>query len=94
MWTSVNLSTGVEGDVINFAIQIKVSSPQDISKEARAERRDRIVETLREHGLKADKKNYISFGSYHIDEEVFINTTPERFVKDLLTIALCKYFVE
>lgn len=94
MWTSVNLSTGLKGNIINFDIQIKVSSPQNLSKEARSERRDRIVKELRQYGLTADKKNHISFGEYNIDEEMFINTTPQKFIKDLLTIALCKYFVE
>lgn len=94
MWTSVNLSTGLEGNIINFNIQIKVSSPHHLSKEVRLERRDRIVKELRQYGLTADKKNHILFGAYNIDDENFINTTPEKFVNDLLTIALCKYFVE
>lgn len=92
MWTSVNLSTGYENGIVNFDIQIKVSSPQTLSKEERAEIRDNIVGYLREQGLQADKKNHISFGAYNVEEKCFINTTPKKFISDLLTIALCKRF--
>lgn len=94
MWTSVNLSTGLVDENIEFDIQIRVTSPQSDSKEQRAARRDTIINELRKCGLKADKRNHVYFGAYNIEKDEFINTTPEKFIKDLLTIAVCKMFVK
>ena len=56
MLTSVNLTKGLDGEKIIFDIQIKISSPQNLSCEERSNIRDDIVKELRNNGLKADKK--------------------------------------
>lgn len=70
--------------------QIKVSSPRSLSSEEREVIRDEIIEMLGENGMKADKKNRIKFGMYDIPSAQFINTNAEKFIKDLLTIGICK----
>ena len=94
MWTSVNLSKGQIDDMIEFDIQIRVTAPQSDSKEQRATRRDAIITELKKCGLKVDKRNHVYFGAYNIVSGEFINTNAEQFIKDLVTIAICKTFTE
>ena len=90
MLTSVNLTKGLDGEKIIFDIQIKISSPQNLSCEERSNIRDDIVKELRNNGLRADKKNHIEFGQYDIPSDQFINTNAEKLIKDLMIIGICK----
>ena len=62
MLTSVNLSTGLEknnsGRII-LEIQIKITSPQNVSKIERQSMRDECIKKLKEHGMRFDKNNRV-----------------------------------
>ena len=90
MLTSVNLTNGYQNNKIIFDIQIKITSPHNISKEERKFIRDECVKDLREYGLNIDKKNHAYLGEYDICTREFFNTTPEYFIKNLLVIGICK----
>ena len=90
MLTSVNLTKGLDGGRIVFDIQIKVTSPHSLSRLQKQRKRDNILKELRINGLKADNKNHIALGSYDILTDKFVGTDSESFLKNMLTIGICK----
>lgn len=93
MLTSMNLSTGLEkngsGRII-LDIQIKISSPQSISKEERLYMRDECVKRLRNHGMRIDKNNRVYMGEYDIPKKELIHTSPKNLLIDILTVGICR----
>lgn len=90
MLTSVNLTTGLSENRIQFCVQIKVTSPQSLSRLQRERKRDDIVKELRHNGLSIDERNVVEFGCYDIKNDSFIGTNPSQVLRDLLTIGICK----
>ena len=90
MLTSVNLTKGFNESRIIFDIQIKITSPQSATQEERKFLRDECVKKLIEYGLKVDKKNHVYLGEYDISEKIFYATNPEKLIKNLLVIGICK----
>ena len=90
MLTSVNLTTGLRDEIITFDIQIKITSPQSITKEERKLIRDECVKKLREYGLNVDKKNHVYLGEYDITSNKFVNITPKDLLINLLVIGIYK----
>ncbi len=93
MLTSVNLSTGLEknnsGRII-LEIQIKITSPQNVSKIERQSMRDECIKKLKEHGMRFDKNNRVYLGEYDIPSRTLIHTTPQKLLQDMLIIGICR----
>ena len=90
MLTSVNLTTGQEKEIIRFSIQIKVISPQSLSKLERERRREEIVRDIRDCGIAVDEKNVVELGQYSIAEDKFLNVSAEQFLRNFLVVGICK----
>ena len=91
MLTSVNLSRGYsEGKgEIKFKVQLKLAT-QNMTKEERATQRDMLVFELENEGIKILGKNTVYFGSYDIKQERFIDTTSQKFLEELIKVAIVK----
>ena len=93
MLTSVNLTTGLEknnsGRII-FEIQIKITSPQNISPEERKYLRDECIGRLRDYGVRIDKNNRVFLGEYDIPLNSFIHGEPKDFITNMLIVGICR----
>ena len=93
MLTSVNLSMGLEknnsGRII-LEIQIRITSPQNISKIERQSMRDECIKKLKKHGMRFDKNNRVYLGEYDIPSKTLIHTTPQKLLQDILIIGMCR----
>ncbi len=93
MLTSVNLTTGLEknnsGRII-LEIQIKITSPQNISQEGRKYIRDECIRRLREAGKRVDKNNRVFLGEYDIPTKSFVHGEPKNFIINMLIVGICR----
>jgi len=93
MLTSVNLSKGLEKNNsgrILLEIQIKMSSPQNISKIERENMRNECINKLKKHGMRFDKNNRVYLGEYDIPSKSLIHTTPQKLLQDMLIVGMCR----
>lgn len=89
MLTSVNLSTGYEDGEINLEIQLKLSS-RGMTKEERVSFRDMMVVDIEREEIEIIKKNTVFFGKYGTANDKFIGTTAEKFLEQLIKVAIIK----
>ncbi len=89
MLTSVNLSTGYSDGEINLKIQVKLSN-RNITKEEREQYREMMLSDIESEGIDILPKNTVYFGKYDTINERFIDTTPEKFLEQLIKVALIK----
>jgi len=89
MITSLNLSTGYTDGEISLQIQLKLSN-RNITREEREQYREMMLSDIESEGIVIMPKNTVYFGKYDTINEKFINTTPERFLEQLLQVALIK----
>ncbi len=89
MLSSVNLSTGYSDGEISLEIQLKLSS-RNMTKEERERNRDMLVMDLEREGIEIVKKNTVYFGKYAITNDEFIDTTAEKFLEQLIKVAIIK----
>lgn len=89
MLSSVNLSTGYSDGEISLEIQLKLSS-RNMTKEERERNRDMLVMDLEREGIEIVKKNTVYFGKYDITNDEFIDTTSEKFLEQLIKVAIIK----
>ncbi|WP_160691671.1 hypothetical protein [Clostridium sp. C2-6-12] len=89
MLTSVNLSTGYSDEEIDLEIQLKLSS-RDMTKDDRQRYRDMLVADVEREGVEIRKLNTVYFGKYNVENNYFIDTTPEKFLEQLIKVAIIK----
>ena len=89
MLTSVNLSKGYSDGEISLEIQLKLSS-RNMTKEQRERYRDMLVSDIEKQGVEIRKLNTVYFGKYDITDDKFIDTTPNKFLEQLIKVAIIK----
>ena len=89
MLTSVNLSTGYSDGRVELKIQLKLSA-RNMTKEERACLRDLMVLDIENKGIEVEGTNTVCFGEYDVIEDKFIGSTPERFLEELIKVAIIK----
>lgn len=89
MLTSVNLSTGYSDEEISLEIQLKISS-RNMTQEERKRNRDMLVVDLEREGIEIIGENTVYFGKYDVTNNKFIDTTAERFIEQLIKVAVIK----
>lgn len=89
MLTSVNLTTGYTDGEINLEIQLKLST-RDMTKETRQVYKELMISDIENEGVDIIKKDTVYFGRYDTVEDTFIDTTPNKFLEQLIKVAVIK----
>lgn len=90
MITSLNLTTGYSDGEISLQIQQKLSLNRNITREEREQYQEMMLNDIESEGIVIMPKNTVYFGKYDTINAEFINTTPERFLEQLLIVTLIK----
>lgn len=89
MLTSVNLSKGYSDGEISLEIQLRLSS-RNMTQGERESNRDMLVVDIEREGIEIIKKNTVYFGKYDVINNKFIDTTAEKFLEQLIKVAIIK----
>lgn len=89
MIVSVNLSKGYSDGVIRLEIQMKLTN-SNMSQGERENNRDMLVNDLVQEGIEIIKNNTVYFGKYDVVDNNFIDTTADKFLEQLIKVAIIK----
>lgn len=89
MLTSINLSTGFNDDVINLIIKIKISTV-NMPAEERKINKNKLLSVLENEDFNIITKDVVFFGLYDTIRNNYIKTTKDKFLHDLIKLAIIK----
>lgn len=89
MLTSINLSNGYENGIITFKTQLKITSSK-MTKQERSSKRDLMIKNIERAGIDVEGVSTVYFGQYDVQRKKFIDSNPEKFIKNLITVAVIK----
>ena len=90
MLLSLNITRArYESPIVTLRQKLQ-SFTRNVTKTARSESMDGLVNVLRDVGLPVSEARIIDLGDFHATRGVFLRTTARKFMQDFLTTALIK----